>query len=159
MPLSFLVLLAAQAASGGDTFFGSLEANIIGALVVAVVVAAVTSFIARRRKSREVKKEDELSANEKLEKVIALAESMHVALIGADATALNPDPPPGLVKDVALIKRTLYENGGKGNTVLDRLDRMEKRTNAGVAAVQRVENRQTEIREAIVGEESPHAQG
>lgn len=147
MLLYYLSPYLTAAASSG--FFGSLESNIIGALVAALVIGAVTSFVARRRNKRTVKKKEEATQGEKLDAALALVAEMHVALVGADPTELNPSPAPGLVKDVALIKRTLYENGGKGNTVLDRLDRMEKTVTSGAAGIKRVETRQTEQRDAV----------
>lgn len=133
---------------GASTVFSNILVDAIGGLVVIIVTAAVSGGIGRVRLGRSKKKEEGQSVLEKVNGVEALVTEMHVALVGADPTPLNPNPPPGIVDVVAdvakrtsRIEHTLFINGGKGNTVIDRLERIE----GGSEAAKRVETKQTSL--------------
>lgn len=113
---------------------------ILTLVVAGVVVGIVTAAMGRRgdkkkdeeaaKKKTEDEKNEALRQRDKL--VTDLSTQMkevHEGLFGSD----NPwNPSKGMVKDfqiicqdVSKIKGTLFGNGGKNNTVLDRLQRIE----------------------------------
>jgi NADH:ubiquinone oxidoreductase subunit 6 (subunit J) len=141
--------------------FGSIEVQVAAGLVVVVVAASVTSLNARRRQKKEAKMKNEELMLQRLNTLTTLTEAMHVALVGGEKTALNPTPDPGLVTIVPdLLRRTqkiettLFTNGGRNNTIVDRMDRLEKMLNSGVASVQRVEAAQTQVKENLAAHEA-----
>ena len=125
----FLLVVAAA------SILSSLWVQICAGLVVVIVAAATSAFFARTFKNRETRKDDDRSTRE-------LVTEMHVALVGAEKTPLNPNPAPGALKVIAdvaerttRIEHTLFTNGDRNNTILDRLSRIE-------GAATRVEGRQ-----------------
>lgn len=111
----------------------NLGPQILGGLCVLTIGGAVASFLSRIRKVRAVKTENEVSVKDELQKQSILLQRMHTVLVGDLPTDLTPDPPPGLVaivpdllKRTRRIEETLFTNGGRKNTVIDRLDRIEK---------------------------------
>ena len=114
-------------------FSGTLEASVVGGLAVLAVGTITTSFIGTLRKKRGARMRDERTLLERIDNITRLAESMHIVLVGPPKTDLNPNPAPGLVAIVPdllsrtqKIEKTLFTNGGQNNTILDRMDRLEK---------------------------------
>ena len=119
----------------------------IGGTVAFVIGGAVMAFfgvVGRRAENRQAdnraKTHAEQVAEDKLDAELeALVRQMHAALVTPSPTELIPHPPIGLVDTVAEIKQiqakvagrllrvetTLTQNGGSGNTLLDRISRIE----------------------------------
>lgn len=131
----FLLLLF-----GPDDIFDALLFPAIALVVGGIVVAIVTAYISKRNDAKKAadqaiedeRRQKEEARNQTNQLVTQLSTQMkevHEGLFGSN----NPwNPSKGLVNDfkevsndVTKIKGTLFGNGGKNNTVLDRLQRIE----------------------------------
>jgi hypothetical protein len=116
--------------------------------LVPVVTGAVAGVVAKSwlgkrsdektasKKARELVEADaklkETTTNETLDNLIKQVGEMYVAIVGEDPSPLFPDGRAGILSmvravdgRVTSIEHTLFQNGGTGNTVLDRLGRIE----------------------------------
>lgn len=130
-------------------FLSGTAQSLIAGVAVLIVGAVSTAWIAQRRNKVAAKKEEEKTLNERLDEFTAKIGELHAALVGQKATDLNPNPPPGIVDIVPKLKasmdrveHTLFVNGGKGNTIVDRMERLEGALKLGVESVQRIEGSQ-----------------
>jgi hypothetical protein len=105
----------------------------VGALLLAGVTYVGASLRARQTRKRKVIDNLVKSNAEKDAKNEIMLRELHEAVVGRHPCSTEPYPPPGLVrvvpalvKDVAKIKGTLFNNGGRGNTILDRMTRNEE---------------------------------
>lgn len=137
--------------------FSNIFANVVGGVVVLVVTVVGTAWMSQRRGKKEDRQKETKSNSDKLDQVVSLTNEMHVALVGATPSPMNPFPQPGLVEIVPdLLKRTtkiehtLFTNGGKNNTIVDRMQRLEKKLDVGVASAGRIEVQQTDQEAARV---------
>lgn len=143
----FFFLLSA---SSPFSFLHGIPEQVLAGLAVLLVSAAVTSYTKRRRQAKEDKAKEDKTVLTEISALKTLTMSMHTALVGSD-DPLNPSE--GALKTIAdmgarttKIEHTLFANGGRQNTILDRLGRIENAANTGTESVQRVETAQEAIR-------------
>lgn len=126
--------------SFASDFVSTWLAPIVGLIVSGLIVGVVTAVLSSRRdrrkevedEARRKAKEQEASKREAQKQRDALVTllkdqvtEMHSALLGEPATDWSPAR-PGLVQRTIRIEGTLFGNGGVNNTVLDRLQRIER---------------------------------
>lgn len=133
------------------SLFGSVEADTIGGIVVLIVTVVGGALSSRLRDRRATKKADEKTVLKKLEELSTVTNEMHIAMVGASPTLFDPNPKPGLVTivpklqaSVERVEHTLFVNGGEGNTIVDRLERVEAIGKANGLIASRVESVQHE---------------
>lgn len=113
-----------------------------------------------KREKKEKKEKIAEVTLEEIKKLTEISNAMHVVLVGAEPSPLNPYPDPGLVTTVpellrrtTKIENTLFKNGGAGNTVLDRLGRIEEAASANQITTDSIEQHQSDQEKARVKRE------
>jgi hypothetical protein len=141
-----LIASAHAVSDGGQGILDPALAAIIAGIVVALVTLAWKSR-SEGKKTRKVAQEAKMAADAAHDADIEqLVLEMHQALVTQPPTALVPEQPLGLVDvvkamrtaqvdivrrmdgmetDLSEMKTTLTQNGGRENTVVDRLARIE----------------------------------
>lgn len=134
-------------------FFSSVGADALAGLAVLIVGTIGAAWNSKRRKKKANFIESEEEREQADADMLRLVQQMHTALVGDEPSPFNPNPTPGLVKTVPellrrteRIEHTLYTNGGKGNTIVDRMERMEgalKQGNKNIVTIKETQDRET----------------